>query len=40
MMVLYELGMSCNQQVVDLDVSLCMAELESNLVIEPGNLVN
>ena len=38
--VLYALGMSCRQQGVDLDVSLGMAELERNLVIDPENLVN
>ena len=32
--VLYALGMSCRQQGVDLDVSLGMAELERNLVID------
>ena len=38
--VLYALGMSCRQQGVDLDVSLGMAELERNLVIDPENLVD
>ena len=37
--VLYALGMSCRQTGVDLDVSLGMAELELNLVIDPENLV-
>ena len=38
--VLYALGMSCRQQGVDLDVSMGMAELERNLVIDPENLVD
>ena len=38
--VLYALGMSCRQKGVDLDVSLGMAELESNLVIDPEYLVD
>jgi aspartate aminotransferase-like enzyme len=38
--VLYALGMSCRQHGVDLDVSLGMAELERNLVIDPENLVD
>lgn len=38
--VLYALGMSCRQQGLDLDVSLGMAELERNLVIDPENLVD
>jgi len=38
--VLYALGMSCRQKGVDLDVSLGMAELESNLVIDPEHLVD
>ena len=38
--VLYALGMSCRQQGVDLDVSLGMAELERNLVIDPEDLVD
>ena len=38
--VLYALGMSCRQQGVDLDVSLGMAELERNLVIDPENIVD
>ena len=38
--VLYALGMSYHQQGVNLDVSLGMAELERNLVIDPENLVN
>ncbi len=38
--VLYALGMSCRQEGVDLDVSLGMAELERNLVIDPENLVD
>ena len=38
--VLYALGMSCRQQGVDLDVSLGMAELECNLVIDPENIVD
>jgi len=38
--VLYALGMSCRQTGVDLDVSLGMAELERNLVIDPENLVD
>ena len=38
--VLYALGMSCRQKGVDLDVSLGMAELESNLVIDPECLVD
>lgn len=38
--VIYALGMSCRQQGVDLDVSLGMAELERNLVIDPENLVD
>ena len=38
--VLYALGMSCRQTGVDLDVSLGMAELELNLVIDPENLVD
>ena len=37
--VLYALGMSCRQIGLDLDVSLGMAELELNLVIDPENLV-
>ena len=37
--VLYALGMSCRQTGVDLDVSLGMAELELNLVIDPENIV-
>ena len=40
MMVFYELDLSCRQRGADLDVSLCMAELERNLVIDPENLVN
>ena len=38
--VLYVLGMSCRQQGVDLDVSLGMAELELNLLIDPENIVD
>ncbi len=38
--VLYALGMSCRQKGVDLDVSQGMAELESNLVIDPEYLVD
>ena len=38
--VLYALGMSCRQKGIDLDVSLGMAELESNLVIDPEYLVD
>ena len=38
--VLYALGMSCRQQGVDLDVSMGMAELERNLVMDPENLVD
>ena len=38
--VLYALGMSCRQKGVDLDVSLGMAELESNLVIDPEYIVD
>ena len=38
--VLYALGMSCRQQGVNLDVSMGMAELERNLVIDPENLVD
>ena len=38
--VLYALGMSCRKQGVDLDVSLGMAELERNLVIDPENIVD
>jgi alanine-glyoxylate transaminase/serine-glyoxylate transaminase/serine-pyruvate transaminase len=38
--VLYALGMSCRQQCVDMDVSLGMAKLERNLVIDPENLVD
>ncbi len=38
--VLYALGMSCRQKGVDLDVSLGMSELESNLVIDPEYLVD
>ena len=40
MMVFYGLDLSCRQRGADLDVSLCMAELERNLVIDPENLVN
>jgi aspartate aminotransferase-like enzyme len=38
--VLYALGMSCRQHGVDLDVSLGMAELERNLVIDPENILD
>ncbi len=38
--VLYALGMSCRQEGIDLDVSLGMAELERNLMIDPENLVD
>ena len=38
--VLYALVMSCRQQGVDLDVSMGMAELERNLVIDPENIVD
>ena len=38
--VLYAIGMSCRQLVVDLDVSLIIAELERNLVIDPESLVD
>jgi len=38
--VLYALGMSCRQEGIDLDISLGMAELESNLMIDPENLVD
>ena len=38
--VLYALGMSCRQEGINLDVSLGMAELERNLMIDPENLLD
>ena len=38
--VLYALGMSCRIEGIDLDISQGMAELESNLMIDPENLVD
>ena len=38
--VLYALGMGCRQEGIDLDVSLGMAELERNLMIDPENLLD
>jgi len=38
--VLYALGMSCRQEGVNLDVSLGMAELERNLMIDPENFLD
>ncbi len=38
--VLYALGMSCRLEGIDLDISLGMAELESNLMIDLENLVD
>ena len=40
MMSVYGLGLSCRLRGADQDVSLCMTELESNLVIDPENLVD
>ena len=38
--VLYALGMSCRQEGINLDVSLGMAELERNMMIDPENLLD
>lgn len=38
--VLYALGMSCRLEGIDLDISLGMANLESNLMIDLENLVD
>ena len=38
--VLYALGMACRLEGIDLDISLGMAKLECNLMIDLENLVD